>query len=245
MRRRQLWAWAILAATVVFALAPLYREGEVSVPLHHLLHVVMLVGAAVSALLLVSPVALSRGRALWLILSIVSPLLAMFLMWPSDYSVFERSPMLHVAQHLGLVVFGFLTGYAGQRYAAGIGVVMSLSLGLMGLLAIGGYGVSPPLQVGLISQVPAAAPLSASPQVASAPNAMHGATLFQQNCSACHGAHGQGGVGPSLIGESSRKNFRQAVRWIENPASPMPKLYPGTLSGQDVRDVAAYVESLK
>ncbi len=214
-------------------------------PLHHLLHVIMLVGAGVSALLLTSPVTLSRGRAPWLVLSIVSPLLAMFLMWPSDYSVFERSPMLHVAQHLGLVFFGFLTGYAGQRYAAGIGIVMSLSLWLMGLLAIGGFGVSPPLQVGVISQAAAQAPLSASPQVASVPNAAHGATLFQQNCSACHGVHGQGGIGPSLIGESSRKNLQQAVTWIENPVPPMPKLYPATLNQQDVHDVAAYVESLK
>lgn len=245
MNRRHLWGWGILTATVVFALAPLYREGEVSVPLHHLLHAIMLVGAAVSALLIVSPVALSRGRAIWLILSIVSPLLAMFLMWPSDYSVFERSPMLHVAQHLGLVVFGFLTGYAGQRYAAGIGVVMSLSLWLMSFLAIEGYGVSPPLQVAIASRGPAPASLSSSFHSAAVPNAARGATIFQQNCSACHGAHGQGGIGPSLIGESSRKNLQRAVTWIENPLPPMPKLYPATLSEQDVRDVAAYVESLR
>jgi mono/diheme cytochrome c family protein len=31
---------------------------------------------------------------------------------------------------------------------------------------------------------------------------------------------------------------------IKNPAPPMPKLYPSTLSEQDVNDVAAYVQTL-
>ncbi len=52
-------------------------------------------------------------------------------------------------------------------------------------------------------------------------------------------------MGPTLIHESTRKNMQQAVQWIKNPLPPMPKLYPGTLSAQDVRDLAAFVESLK
>ena len=44
VKSRRIWAWAILAATIVFALAPLYRSGDVSIPMHHLLHVVMLAG---------------------------------------------------------------------------------------------------------------------------------------------------------------------------------------------------------
>lgn len=244
MNSRRLWAWVILGATIIFALAPLYREGDLPIPLHHLLHAIMLFGAGVAALMLTAPGARSaRGRGVWLIIAIVSPLLAMFLMWPSEYAVFEHAPWLHVAQHLGLVSLGFLTAYAGKRFAAGIGIVMSASLWLMALLAVGGYGVSPPLQVGL-PQAPASAPLPAS-SLASAPNVSHGVKIFQQNCSACHGARGRGGIGPSLIGEGSRKNFQQAVTWIEDPAPPMPKLYPDTLALQDVRDVAAYVESLK
>lgn len=241
MRNRRLYAWVILAATIVFALAPLYRTGDVSVPVHHLLHVIILFGGAVSALLLTAAVVMPRGdQPLWLALAVVAPLFAMFLMWPSEYSFFERSPLLHAAEHLGLVGFGFLTGYAGQRYAAGIGVVASLSLLLMGLLAIGGYGTSPP------PQVVAQAPVPISPgQHESSPNAARGATIFAQNCAACHGARGQGGMGPSLVGESARKNFAQAVAWIEHPKPPMPALYPQTLNQQDVHDVAAFVESLK
>ncbi len=75
-------------------------------------------------------------------------------------------------------------------------------------------------------------------------DATRGKTLYAQNCAACHGASGQGGVGPSLQGESARKNLGQAVSWIEHPQPPMPTLYPGTLSAKDVLDIGAYVESL-
>ncbi len=73
----------------------------------------------------------------------------------------------------------------------------------------------------------------------------HGKQIFGANCSACHGATGiEGGAGPTLKNEKSRKNYAQAVAWIKDPQAPMPKLYPGTISAKDVADVAAYVESL-
>ena len=76
-------------------------------------------------------------------------------------------------------------------------------------------------------------------------DAAHGKEIFTQNCAACHGADGtQGGVGPSLRHEKTRKSTTAAVAWIENPKPPMPKLYPAPLSDKDVADVAAYVESL-
>lgn len=74
---------------------------------------------------------------------------------------------------------------------------------------------------------------------------VHGKAVFTANCSACHGSTGsEGGIGPSLRGERTRKDAAAAIAWIEDPAPPMPKLYPGTLGEKDVTDVAAYVESL-
>ena len=77
-------------------------------------------------------------------------------------------------------------------------------------------------------------------------DATHGKALFNSaNCTSCHGATGtEGGVGPSLKNEKSRKNFAQTVAWIKNPQPPMPKLYPQPLSEKDVQDVAAYVQTL-
>jgi mono/diheme cytochrome c family protein len=73
----------------------------------------------------------------------------------------------------------------------------------------------------------------------------HGAAIFSQNCSSCHGANGAGGgIGPVLKGEKSRKDYKAAIAWIKNPVAPMPKLYPAPLSESDVDDVAAYVETL-
>jgi mono/diheme cytochrome c family protein len=238
MKTRTL-GYIVLALTLLFALAPAYRGSvEFPVRMHHLLHAVILVGAALSGLLVArrGPAQLSV-RAVWLILSIVAPVLAMLLMWPSEYSPLDKLPAAHVLEHLGLILLGFGTAYAGQMYAGGVGVAMSLSLWGMAFLAAWGFGVSPPLRVA------SAAPQA--PSGAGAPDGARGRAIYTENCSSCHGAHATGGMGPSLIGEASRKNMQQAVSWIENPQPPMPKLYPGTLSAQDVRDVAAYVESLK
>jgi mono/diheme cytochrome c family protein len=96
------------------------------------------------------------------------------------------------------------------------------------------------------------APASAAPTATSAPpptvpaagDPVHGRQVYAANCSACHGANAQGGVGPGLHGEKNRKDLAAAIAWIENPKLPMPKLYPSVISRKDVEDVAAYVESL-
>ncbi|MEA2689375.1 MAG: hypothetical protein QOD51_1982, partial [Candidatus Eremiobacteraeota bacterium] len=90
-----------------------------------------------------------------------------------------------------------------------------------------------------------AASATTSAMTATPGDAAHGKTIFAANCTSCHGATGtEGGVGPSLKNEKSRKNFAQAVAWIKNPQPPMPKLYPSPLNEKDVNDVAAYVETL-
>jgi mono/diheme cytochrome c family protein len=81
--------------------------------------------------------------------------------------------------------------------------------------------------------------------VALTANPAHGKQIFSANCAECHGPTGlEGGIGPKLKNEKSRKNYAQTVAWIKNPQPPMPKLYPDPLSEQDVADVAAYVHSL-
>ncbi len=76
-------------------------------------------------------------------------------------------------------------------------------------------------------------------------DASHGEQIFAQNCASCHGGNGVGGdVGPSLRDEKSRKGYQAAIAWIEDPKSPMPKLYPLPLSLKNVEDVAAYIQTL-
>ena len=47
-----------------------------------------------------------------------------------------------------------------------------------------------------------------------------------------------------LHAEHTRKDRDAVIDAIEHPSPPMPKLFPGELSAQDVADLAAYVESM-
>ncbi len=72
-----------------------------------------------------------------------------------------------------------------------------------------------------------------------------GGRVFAMQCAMCHGAGGAGGpAGPSLRGERTRKSLAAVVAAIKHPTPPMPKLFPGILTAQDVADLAAYVQSL-
>jgi ubiquinol-cytochrome c reductase cytochrome c subunit len=72
-----------------------------------------------------------------------------------------------------------------------------------------------------------------------------GEVVYSANCALCHGASGQGGIGPALQGESARKPLDTVTAFIKNPPPTMPKLYPGILSDGDLAAVARYVESLR
>ncbi len=110
----------------------------------------------------------------------------------------------------------------------------ALALGmLLALNACSKHAAEPPASHGRAGATPRADDVA------------HGAIVFKENCAACHGADGtEGGVGPSLHAERTRKSLGRAIALIEDPDPPMPKLYPGTLDRKDVDDVAAYVETL-
>lgn len=72
-----------------------------------------------------------------------------------------------------------------------------------------------------------------------------GSELFAKNCLVCHNSSADAErIGPSLVNEGRKRTLAQIVHAIEAPDPPMPKLYPGTLSEQDVTDIAAYVKTL-
>jgi alcohol dehydrogenase (cytochrome c) len=74
-----------------------------------------------------------------------------------------------------------------------------------------------------------------------APNPGHGHTLYNQVCSTCHGAGGDLIEGHNLATVRDSRNLESTVAFIKAPVAPMPKLYPLTLTDQDVLDVAAYL----
>ena len=120
----------------------------------------------------------------------------------------------------------------------------------MSRLTFGVVG-SPTLMIyGLGGKAPVPAPAVAASGATQTPNLATGAGVYGKVCASCHGAQAEGGVGPTLKGLAQRLDFDATVHWIENPSAvkpgtAMPGLFPSPLDAQMVRDVAAYVQTLK
>ena len=83
----------------------------------------------------------------------------------------------------------------------------------------------------------------------------HGSEVFAQQCAACHGARGEGGVGDRLVGGQGTLATPKPVRTVGSywPYAPtlfdyirraMPQNAPQSLSNDDVYAVSAYILSL-
>jgi alcohol dehydrogenase (cytochrome c) len=72
-------------------------------------------------------------------------------------------------------------------------------------------------------------------------DATAGKTVFQQNCTACHGPTGHGGNGgPDLTSIPSAKNYNTVVAQVENGGGGMPA-FKGQLTPKQIADVSTYV----
>jgi mono/diheme cytochrome c family protein len=78
----------------------------------------------------------------------------------------------------------------------------------------------------------------------------HGRTIYQEQCVACHGSQGEGGVGPALNNKTVLKNtldevFFSVIRsGVPNTQMPAWSVdYGGPLTDEDVRNVVAYVRA--
>jgi cytochrome c len=83
----------------------------------------------------------------------------------------------------------------------------------------------------------------------------HGREVFDQQCAACHGAKGEGGVGDRLVGGQGTLATSRPVRTVGSywPYAPtlfdyirraMPQNAPQSLSNDDVYAVSAYILNL-
>lgn len=71
---------------------------------------------------------------------------------------------------------------------------------------------------------------------------VQGQTIFQQNCSVCHGLTGDGMVGPSLHRVASRRSRVGLINQvISGKTPPMPQFQPNS---QEMADLLKYLESL-
>jgi S-disulfanyl-L-cysteine oxidoreductase SoxD len=83
----------------------------------------------------------------------------------------------------------------------------------------------------------------------------HGREVFEQQCAACHGEKGEGGVGDRLVGGQGTLATAKPIKTVGSywPYAPtlfdyirraMPQNAPQSLSNEDVYAVAAYVLSM-
>jgi mono/diheme cytochrome c family protein len=86
-------------------------------------------------------------------------------------------------------------------------------------------------------------------------NVGHGREVFDQQCAACHGAKGEGGLGDRLVGGQGTLATPKPVRTVGSywPYAPtlfdyirraMPQNAPQSLSNEDVYAVSAYILNL-
>jgi mono/diheme cytochrome c family protein len=72
-----------------------------------------------------------------------------------------------------------------------------------------------------------------------------GAQLFQANCARCHGANGEGGIGPKLAGGVVNTDFPyepDEIALVAKGRGFMPA-FAGTLSPQQLKQVVDYTRT--
>jgi hypothetical protein len=140
---RPLAAIAVTVLSVGFAIVPELLGAEAGgVSGHHLRHAVLILGGAIAGVLIRPPAKDPvREHAGWLAPTVLAPVAAMLVMWPTTYDYIEAHPPFHVLEHLVILALGVVTSYAGERYARGMGWVTGALLVLMAIGAAFGYGV--------------------------------------------------------------------------------------------------------
>ena len=74
-------------------------------------------------------------------------------------------------------------------------------------------------------------------------NAQHGQELFNSlGCAACHGAQGEGGIGPTIAG--TELSLARIVRQYRAPYQSMPRFGPDQVSESDIADIYAFLQTL-
>jgi PQQ-dependent dehydrogenase (methanol/ethanol family) len=85
-----------------------------------------------------------------------------------------------------------------------------------------------------------------APTSSTAPDAVHGKSVYTQVCSGCHGPDGNRVAGKDLKALSTQLSADAFAAYIRDPTGQMPKVFPQPQTAQDerdVRDVAAFLSA--
>jgi mono/diheme cytochrome c family protein len=88
-------------------------------------------------------------------------------------------------------------------------------------------------------------PAQAGPEVRQdsdyAAQVLVGEWVFAEQCARCHGAAGEGGEAPRLVGDRGVQGFRNAQRLFDFVSFSMPVDDPGSLAEEEYWAVVAYL----
>ncbi len=79
------------------------------------------------------------------------------------------------------------------------------------------------------------------PRATGAGGTVDGRTVFVDRCARCHGAEGEGGIGPRLIGDDRLAGYGTALGLFDYVSQVMPADAPGTLPADQYWAVVAYL----
>ena len=141
------------------------------------------------------------------------------------------------------------------RETCGIAVVIVLCALASGAQAQSLYGLGRPATAAEIAGWNIDIGRDGSNLPAGSGSVAHGQDVFAQQCAACHGAKGEGGVGDRLVGGQGTIATAKPIKTVGSywPYAPtlfdyirraMPQNAPQSLSNDDVYAVSAYILNL-
>lgn len=140
---RTIVGFAAAIAALILSFMPLItHEVDIEVHTHHIDHAVLM-GLGIIAVLALYRRTGASSAPMWLWITVLLPVVIMFLMAPSLYSDVDPQPLPHSLYHLLFVVLAAITVYAGQRFVRGVGWMSAVVLEFMAFVAAWGYGVAP------------------------------------------------------------------------------------------------------
>jgi hypothetical protein len=75
------------------------------------------------------------------------------------------------------------------------------------------------------------------------PGISAGQAVYGQNCAQCHGPGGSGSSAPQLLRQSQLADPALLKQFLATVPPPMPRLYPGLLTGDEVTLLAGYLKT--
>jgi alcohol dehydrogenase (cytochrome c) len=122
-----------------------------------------------------------------------------------------------------------------QYIAAAVGGATENPSKAAGPLRVVVYGLNAPSQPNVVALNRLAPPTVAG--------ATPGLVLFFQNCLQCHGPGGAGGSAPPLLRQSQLADPEALKHFLATVPPPMPRLYPGVLTDDEVELIAGYLKT--